>query len=99
MLQLAEEFEDEGVATAICRSLKLIFKSDAAYDRICEKYPSMGEFLSQLVSADYNQSQGVVAEGLMALDVLLRRPHYIRLIGAHWHNQILALKSMPKHQA
>ena len=59
----------------------------------------MGEFLSQLVSADYNQSQGVVAEGLMALDVLLRRPHYVRLIGAHWHNQILALKGMPKHQA
>ena len=59
----------------------------------------MGEFITQTGTALYANSVPVVAESMMALYTLLRKPHYIRLIGAQWHPKILALKNDPRHAA
>ena len=45
MLQIAEEFEEEETVVAVIRSLKLTFRFDHAHQKICDKYPSMGEFM------------------------------------------------------
>ena len=79
MLQIAEEFEEEETVVSIIRSLKLIFRWDSTHQQICEKYPSMGEFLCQTLS-QYATSQQVVKESLHGLETLLRKPHYIKLI-------------------
>ena len=81
LLQIAEEFEDEEAAITILRTLKLVFKSEPAFDRICDKYPSMGEFLCQMILIE-GGTAGIVSEGLVTLEILLRRPHYIKLIGS-----------------
>ena len=96
MLQIAEEFEEEETVVAIIRSLKLTFRYDHSYDKICEKYPSMGEFLCQTLS-QYSNSKQIVRESLAALEMLLRKPHYIKLIQSHWHAKILALKNQGQH--
>lgn len=95
-LQIAEEFEEEETVVAMVRSLKLIFRFDHAHDMICAKYPSMGEFLCQTLS-QYATSQQTVREALAALETLLRKPHYIKLIQTHWQGKILALKNMAQH--
>ena len=46
VLQIAEEFDQEEAAIAILRTLKFIFRVDAIFDRLIDKYPSMGEFLN-----------------------------------------------------
>ena len=45
LLQISEEYNDEEVIIATSRTMKLIFKSNAAMDIIEDQYPSMGEFL------------------------------------------------------
>jgi len=95
LLQIAEEFADEEVTITVLRSLKLIFRSDAAFDRCTERYPSMGEFLTQMINA-YVSSQGIMNEGISALDILLRRPHYIRLIDSKWVSKLQSLKTDPR---
>ena len=51
ILHIAEEFVDEEVTITILRTLKLIFKSDPAYDIFTQRYPSMGQFLTILIEA------------------------------------------------
>ena len=39
----------------------------------------------------------MVTEAVVALDILLRKPHYVKLIGSHWHNKLAGLKNDPRH--
>ena len=96
ILQIVEEFEEEETVVAMVRSLKLIFRFDHSHQQVCDRYPSMGEFLCQTLS-QYANSQQTVRESLAALEVLLRKPHYIKLINPSWHAKILALKNQAQH--
>ena len=94
-LQVAEEFSDEEVTITVLRALKLIFRSDQAFDKLTGGYPSMGEFICQMIQA-YTKSTGIVFEAFTALDVLLRKPHYIRLISKPFAKQFETMKSEPR---
>ena len=90
-LQIAEEFSAEDVTVSIIRTLKMMFKSERAFDMVCSLYPSMGEFLTESVCAYYD-SPMVMNECVSALDSLLRRPFYIKLIKAKWYAKVLAIR-------
>ena len=76
--------------------MKLIFKSNAAMDIIEDQYPSMGEFLCAQMT-NYQSSYSIVSESILALDLLLNRPYYIKQMGGHWYPKIAGLKNDPKN--
>ena len=51
LLQIAEEWSDDEVQLMVLRTLKLIFKSDAAFDIVIRDYPSMGQFLALMIDS------------------------------------------------
>ncbi len=98
ILQIAEEMQDEEVVLTQVRSIKLIVKGDEAFDLVKAGYPSMAEFLCQILS-QYANSPVIMAETLLAFDFLLSRPHYIKLVAGHWISKIAGLKTDPRLNA
>ena len=87
-----EEWSDEEVTITVLRTLKLIFKSDAAFDLIIRDYPSMGEFLTTLIYT-FESSTAISIENIQCIESLLRRPHYIRYINSKIPPKLQAMKS------
>ena len=60
--------------------MALIFVPDSAFQRVAQKFPSMAEFLCQVLDWHVSQPKAV-RSALEALDSLLSRPFYRSRLG------------------